>query len=165
MVGIVAKARCVVDDYGHGRREAVEHRLRRLAASVGAQLHRDIGGDEVTRVSRFVDIAGHANALTQATLFDALAQGIGERVLRELANEEQPGIVVPGQAGAQESLQKSISTLRPCHVAEGCNDEIVFAETERNPSGASGRRVDRLGNIYHLLADAVWRSKALRVGI
>src|ERR1700686_3769589 len=137
MVRIVAKARGVVDDNGPRRREAVEHCLRRLAAGVGTQLDRDIGGDEITRVSRFVDISGYANALAQATLFDALAQGIAERVLRELANKEQPGIVVPGQVGTQEGLEKTIPAFGPCHVAEGRNDEILFAETERHPSRTS----------------------------
>src|SRR5438270_3478151 len=107
MVRIVAKARGVVDDNGHGRREAVEHCLRRLAAGVGAQLHRDIGGDEITRVSRFVHISGYANALVQATLLDTLAQCIAESVLRELANKEQSGLVVPGQIGTQEGLEKT----------------------------------------------------------
>src|SRR5438132_13449704 len=114
-------------------------------------------------VSRFVDISGYANALAKTTLFDALAQGVAERVFGELANEEQPRIVVPGQAGAQESLEKAIPAFGPCHVAEGGNDEILFSQTERHPSCTSGRCVDRLGNIYHLLDYALRCGEALRV--
>src|SRR5207302_6377894 len=123
------------------------YRLRRLAAAVGAQLHGDIGGDEITRVGRFVDVSGHANALAQGTFVDALAQRVAERIRRELANKDQSRVVVLGQARTQEGLEKTIPAFGPGDVADSCNDDILLAEAERHPSSDPGHCVDRLRNL------------------